>query len=106
MVTDAPERTLDQRMTALRGANVIRSARAQLKKDIKAGRRSALDVLMNVPDYCETMKVFDLLLVVPKIGRVKANKVLVRARVSPSKTLLGMSERQRHEIVTLLRGGW
>jgi hypothetical protein len=42
MVTDAPERTLEQRMTALKGANVIRSARAQLKKDIKAGRRSAL----------------------------------------------------------------
>ena len=49
------------------------------------------------------MKVFDLLISVPKFGRVKANKILQTCRISPSKTLGGMSDRQRGEIVSLLR---
>jgi hypothetical protein len=47
--------------------------------------------------------VFDLLLAVPKYGRVKVNKILSQCRISPSKTLGGLSERQRGELVTLLR---
>jgi hypothetical protein len=31
----------------------------------------------------------------PKVGRVKANRVLTSARISPSKTLGGLTERQR-----------
>jgi hypothetical protein len=55
------------------------------------------------PQYLETMKVFDLLLAAPKYGRVKTNKILVQCRISPSKTMGGLSERQRNEIVSLLR---
>ncbi len=46
---------------------------------------------------------FDLLLAVPKYGRVKVNKILSQCRISPSKTLGGLSERQRGELVTLMR---
>jgi hypothetical protein len=46
---------------------------------------------------------FDMLLAVPKYGRVKANKVLQQCRISPSKTIGGLSERQRTELVGLLR---
>jgi hypothetical protein len=49
-----------------------------------------------------TMKVFDVLLAMPKTGRVKANKILRRCNVSPSKTLAGLSERQRLELLALL----
>ena len=34
----APERSLDQRMEALKRANDIRTERAQLKRDLKAGQ--------------------------------------------------------------------
>jgi hypothetical protein len=34
---------------------------------------------------------------------VKVNKVLSQCRISPSKTLGGLSERQRGELVALLR---
>jgi hypothetical protein len=47
--------------------------------------------------------VFDLLLAVPKYGRVKVNKILSQCRISPSKTLGGLSERQRRELVALMR---
>ncbi len=99
----APERSLHQRMEALQRANDIRSRRAQLKRDLKAGRTPIHELLLEPPDYLQTAKVFDLLLAVPKYGRVKVNKVLSQCRISPSKTLGGLSERQRGELVALLR---
>ncbi len=99
----APERSLVQRMDALQRANEIRTRRAQLKRDLKGGRVSVQDLLADPPAYLETAKVFDMLLAVPKYGRVKVNKILVQCRISPSKTIGGLSERQRNELVSLLR---
>jgi hypothetical protein len=101
--TAAPERSLDQRMDALGKANAIRTRRAQLKRDLKAGRTSIHKLLLQPPEWVETAKVFDMLLAVPKYGRVKANKVLNQCRISPSKTIGGLSERQRTELVQMLR---
>jgi hypothetical protein len=98
-----PERSLNQRMDALARANEIRTARARLKRDLKAGRRSIDSLLLDPPEYLETAKVFDMLLAVPKYGRVKVNKMLLGCRISPSKTIGGLSERQRAELVLLLR---
>ena len=94
----APKRSLDQRMDALGKANEVRALRAQLKRDLKAGRVSIGALLLDQPPYLETAKVFDLLLALPKVGRVKATKILQGCRVSPSKTFGGLSERQRAEL--------
>jgi hypothetical protein len=102
-VAAAPDRSLVQRMTALHRANEVRSRRAQLKRDLKAQRVVIHDLLLDPPDWLETAKVFQILLAVPKYGRVKVNKVLVQCRISPSKTIGGMSERQRTELVSMLR---
>src|SRR5438270_1983655 len=99
----APERSLVQRMEALQRANDIRSRRAQLKRDLKAGHQPIHELLLDPPEYLETAKVFDLLLAVPKYGRVKVNKILSQCRISPSKTIGGLSERQRTELVELMR---
>ena len=101
--SSAPERSLNQRMDALQRANEIRTRRAQLKRDLKAGRVSIHDLLLEPPEYVETAKVFDMLLAVPKYGRVKVNKVLQVCRISPSKTIGGLSERQRAELISMLR---
>ena len=101
--TEAPERSKLQRMEALERANEIRSRRAQLKRDLRGGKTTIDRLLEAPPEYLETAKVFDLLLATPKYGRVKANKVLQQVRISPSKTVGGLSERQRGELVLLLR---
>ena len=98
-----PERSLTQRMDALKRANEIRTERARLKRDLKAGRIQIHGLLLDPPDYLATAKVFDLLLAVPKYGRVKANRILTHCRISPSKTIGGLSERQRNELVSYLR---
>src|SRR5579859_6988291 len=74
--SNTPERSLNQRMDALQRANEIRMRRAQLKRDLKSGRRSIHELLKEPPEYVETAKVFDMLLAVPKYGRVKVNKIL------------------------------
>lgn len=97
-----PERALAQRMEALDRANDVRTRRAQTKKDVKARRVDVHHLLEDPPAELDTMKVFQLLLAVPKIGRVKANKLLQQARVSPSKTVGGLSPRQRDELLHLI----
>jgi len=90
-------------MRALRRANEIRTKRAQLKRDLKAGKVKVEQLLRDPPEWVMSAKVFDMILAVPKYGRVKANKILSQCRISPSKTIGGLSERQRAELVHMLR---
>jgi len=117
---EAPIRSLDQRMEALKRANDIRVRRARLKKDLKDGHVQIEQILSNPPEYVSTAKVFDMLMAVPKFGRVKAARFLfdmlmavpkfgrVKAarflnmcRISQSKTVGGLSDRQRSELIGL-----
>lgn len=84
-------------------ANEIRTRRAQLKRDLKAGKVTIDELLLDPPEWLGSAKVFDIILAVPKYGRVKVNRILNHCRISPSKTIGGLSERQRAELVTLLR---
>ena len=90
-------------MKALNKANEIRTARAQLKRDLKAGKMKIEQLLLDPPEYVQSAKAFDMILAVPKYGRVKANKILSQCRISPSKTIGGLSERQRAELVHMLQ---
>lgn len=101
-VFHTPQRSYNQRMDALKRANDIRVKRAAMKVEMKNGERSGADILRNPPEYVGTMKVMDLLLAVPKLGRVKANRILVQCRISQAKTVSGLSERQRAELIKLL----
>jgi hypothetical protein len=101
--TAVPERTHDQRMKALKRANEIRTKRAKLKRDLKAGKAKIETLLLDPPEYVMSAKAFDMILAVPKYGRVKANRILGQCRISPSKTIGGLSERQRAELVNQLR---
>jgi len=100
---ETPPRSTVQRMDALQRANQVRAKRAKLKKDLKRRRESVDGYILAPPDYVKTMKIIDLVMAAPKIGRVKAYKVLQKTRISPSKTIAGLTDRQRSEIVTLLR---
>src|SRR3954471_4890476 len=97
----APVRSLDQRMEALKRANDIRVKRAQLKKDLKSGSVSIEQILSEPPEFVSPAKFFDMLMAVPKFGGVKAARLLNQCRISQSKTVGGLSERQRAELVSL-----
>jgi hypothetical protein len=67
---------------------------------------SVIDLLHEHPtrDCLMTAKVHELLLMVPRVGRVRALKWLNTARISPVKTLGGMTFRQRDELADMLMG--
>ena len=88
-------------MEALKRANDIRVKRARLKKDLKDGHSRIEEILTDPPEFVSTAKVFDMLMAVPKFGRVKAARFLNTCRISQSKTVGGLSERQRAELIAL-----
>jgi len=89
-------------MTGLRKANHVRSVRATLKQELREGKVRLEQVLATRADYLASAEVFDLLMAVPKIGLVKAGRLLTVARISPSKTVSELSERQRARLIELL----
>ena len=88
-------------MDALKRANDVRVRRAKLKKDLKEGQVKIEQILGNPPEYVSPAKVIDILLAVPKFGRVKATRFLNTCKISPSKTVGGLSDRQRGELIGL-----
>jgi hypothetical protein len=91
-------------MDALQRANHVRSKRARLKADLKAGTITVASVLREPPEFLQTAKVIDILMATPKCGRVKSARILEQCRVSPSKTVGGLSERQRGELLAYFGG--
>ena len=66
-----------------------------------------VDVLYNCPQDCPQLKdqLRNMVDTFPKAkyGRVKTNRILNQCRISPSKTIGGLSGRQRAELVNQLR---
>ena len=93
----------EQRRRALQQANQIRSERAQLKKDLATGKVGLPEILARPPVCARTARMFDLLVSLPNIGSVKAGRILTRCRIADSKTLAGLTDRQRAELTSLLR---
>lgn len=90
-------------MEALGNANRVRTDRARVKRDLKAGHTQVHDLILEPPEWMETMKIFDLILACPKYGRVKVDKLLRLCRISSAKPIGELSVRQRIEVVSRLR---
>lgn len=105
LMPSAPVRSPEQRASALAHANAIRSARAQWKRDVRTRQADPVAVVLDPPAEFESMRVLEVLLAMPKVGRVKADVMLRRAGVSPSKRLGGLTVRQRAQLVALLPSG-
>lgn len=102
--TDRPtERALEERRLALERVREVRRVRWQLKRDVKAGRVDLAEVLLEPPPEIRIMKVFDLLRVTPGYDRVRTETALTHVRIAPTKTVGGLSNRQRLALAELLR---
>jgi hypothetical protein len=86
---------------ALAKANQVRVARARPKREVAAGRIELARVVAEPPACAQTAKVRELLLVVLRIGPARADRLLARCRIAYAKTVTGLSERQRAELVEL-----
>ena len=105
MLRRAPERTSQERLSALEEANRIRFARADAKRGLKSGEVALYDLLMQPSEELKGAKVEEILLAVRGMGRVKVTRTLREAGVSRSKTLVGLTHGQRDRLLRALGCG-
>ena len=99
-----PSRSAVQRLEALRRANEIRIGRARLKRALATGSVRITDILATPPDCVRSQKVEALLLALPAYGPARVARLLAQCQISSAKTVAGLSERQRGELIGRLRG--
>ena len=97
-----PSRSSAQRLEALRKANEIRTGRAQLKRALATNSVRVTDILAKPPECVKTQKVHALLLALPQYGPARVARLLAQCQISSAKTLGGLSERQREELIARL----
>ncbi len=93
-----------QRLEALQRANEVRRQRAEIKRELRSGGISIARLVISPPEFLLTARLSQILLAVPGHGQVRVNRLLKRCRISPLKTIGGLSERQREELARALAG--
>lgn len=106
MATELDDPFAEVRIDALKRANKVRIRRAQLKRELKAGRNPAR-VLRRPPAAARGMRIEEFLRALPMIGRRRADRILTATRVSPDLALERLGQYEREAIIRSLheKGG-
>jgi hypothetical protein len=94
-----------QHMRALKRANEVRLARADLKRRIAAGETNVAEVVLSPPWEAESLTIADLLMSQRRWGVTRCRKLLQCVPVPETKPVGTMTERQRQALSDLLEGG-
>jgi hypothetical protein len=93
-----------QHMKALKQANRVRLARAELKRQVAEGEASVADIVLKCPWEAESMEIGDLLMCQHRWGRSRCRRFLTPIPMAETKTIGSMTERQREELASRLNG--
>lgn len=101
-----PQLTEEQRAAALEKAAAARRARAELKERLKRGGTTLTDVLKAAEsdEVLGKMKVSALLEALPGVGKVRAQQIIERLEIAPSRRLRGLGDRQRKALLAEFSG--
>jgi hypothetical protein len=91
-----------QHMRALERANLVRLARAELKREIARGDRDPSQVVEECPWETESMTIAELLTSQRRWGRTRARKFLMPLSLNENKQLGTLTSRQRRLLSTEL----
>lgn len=97
-----PDLDDDARRDALQKAAEARKIRAEMKQRLKAGEIGLGEVL-DQAERDETIartKVAAVLEALPRVGKVRARRIMERLDISPSRRLRGLGERQRGRLLS------
>lgn len=96
-----PELDDNARRQALEKAAEARRVRAELKQQLKSGEIGFADVLKRA-DADETIgrtKVSAVLEALPRVGKVRARRLMERLDISPSRRIRGLGANQRDKLI-------
>src|SRR3954469_20233964 len=91
-----------QHLQALRRANAVRLARADLKRRVADGDVSAAEVILRSPWEAEAMTGSDLLPSQRRWGSTRCRKLLQYLSIPENKRIGSMTDRQRRVLAALL----
>ncbi len=96
-----PQLDDDARRSALDKAAVARKVRAELKRQLKAGEIGLPEVLERAADeeVVDRTRVAAVLEAMPRIGKVRARKLMERLDISPSRRVRGLGANQRRRLL-------
>ena len=96
-----PPLTAEQRAAALDKAAAVRKARAALKVRLKSSGTTLDEVLADgeSDEVIGKMKVVAVLEAMPGVGKVRAQKIMERLEISPSRRVRGLGVKQREALV-------
>ncbi len=95
-----PTLTAEQRTAALAKAAEARRARAALKVKLKSSGTTLADVLADgeSDEVIGKMKVIAVLESMPGVGKVRAQQLMQRLEISPSRRVRGLGVKQREAL--------
>lgn len=102
-----PPLTPEQRSAALAKAAAARRTRAEIKERLKRSGASLAEVLTRgeADDVVGKMRVSAVLEAMPGVGKVRAQKIMERLEISPSRRVRGLGVKQRSALVREFDGG-
>lgn len=98
-----PKLSASARATALKKAQQMRSKRAALRREIKAGRLTLAEVLERADDeIIGKMRVKYLLESLPQIGKITAAKIMDEVAIDEVRRVQGLGSRQKAALLQRL----
>ena len=90
----------EQRRQALEKAAEARRKRAEVKGELKSGKRTLTDILNEQgSDTVGKMKVSTVLESLPGVGKVRARKLMEKLDISASRRVRGLGAKQRSALL-------
>lgn len=98
-----PKLSASERSAALKKAQQMRSKRAALRREIKAGRLTLAEALERTDDeIIGKMRVKYLLESLPQVGKITAAKIMDEVAIDEVRRVQGLGNRQKAELLQKL----
>ncbi len=99
-----PQSSPEQRQAALEKAAAARRLRAELKELLKTGSLTLPRLLQRADDeeLVAGMKVYSLVSSLPRVGKVKAGRIMKEIGIADNRRIRGLSDRQRSALLDQL----
>ncbi len=89
-----PKLTPEARAEALLAATTARKERSEIKALLRNSEKSIFDVINSAQPAIQKMRVRELLESVPGVGKLRAEAIMERAKISPTRRIAGLGRNQ------------
>ena len=97
-----PQLTPEQREAALAKAAAARAARADIKARLKNQSLTLAEALSSDDDNIAKLKVVSMLESLPKVGKVKASRIMEEIGIADNRRVQGLGAQQRAALLERL----